>query len=222
MEGFEPIGFSKANFSPFLFKVAITLITSFQLVCVLPAIEKKIKVLVKVEGQTKSETNIVTLAGRKERGGPIGIHRSLRVKFDSRIRENEMQENHQRHKSFFECPRAAISRFRSIFSSPPPRLRLRKKLGAFYDDCFSLSKRSLSCLCLFWIILGIRFGPTQLDWDVVYNSQNHTQKVHWFSKKLSKIHESFIDLDFLKFLLCQHQLTVLFFQFFFTSKFHLN
>lgn len=37
------------------------------------------------------------------------------VKFDSHIRENEMQENHQRHKSFFECPRAAISRFRSIF-----------------------------------------------------------------------------------------------------------
>lgn len=45
MEGFEPIGFHKANFSPFLFKVAITLITSWFVSC-LP-LKKKIKVLVK-------------------------------------------------------------------------------------------------------------------------------------------------------------------------------
>lgn len=60
MEGFEPIGFSKANFSPFLFKIPIMLIARLVDLCLGQ---------VQVEGQTKSETNIVTLAGRKEKGG---------------------------------------------------------------------------------------------------------------------------------------------------------
>lgn len=80
------------------------------------------------------------------------------VKFDSHIRENEMQENHQRHKSFFECPRAAISRFRSYISSSlsvPAFLPFVcvKNCPVFTTIAFSGRRpRNLSCLCLFGII----------------------------------------------------------------------